>query len=116
MGIGNLEHPNEAFQLRRIQFVPAQRSDVTPAPTGVDIIVLNGVLPVRKVAVRYCFSSVQPESTGLQEQQDTNMKPGPSSASKNTKELFREQDVSLKWKTVQKTVHKCSAITRQLTA
>lgn len=32
------------------------------------------------------------------------MKPGPSAASRNTKELFREQDVSLRWKTVQKTV------------
>ena len=38
--------PTEAFELRRIQFVPAQRLDLTPVPTGVDIIVLNGVLPV----------------------------------------------------------------------
>ncbi|KAA6426489.1 MAG: ubiquitin carboxyl-terminal hydrolase 23-like, partial [Trebouxia sp. A1-2] len=76
------EHPTEAFQLRRIQFVPAQRPDVTPVPTGVDIIVLNGTLP---------------------EAQDASMKPGPSAASRNTKELFREQDVSLRWKTVQKT-------------
>ncbi|DBA95956.1 TPA: hypothetical protein ACH3X1_001476 [Trebouxia sp. C0004] len=76
------ENPTEAFQLRRIQFVPAQRSDVTPVPTGVDIIVLNGVLP---------------------EAQDASMKPGPSAVSRNTKELFREQDLSLRWKTVQKT-------------
>ena len=41
-----VEHPNEAFHLRRIQFVPAQRPDITSIPTGVDIIVLNGVLPV----------------------------------------------------------------------
>ena len=38
--------PTETFQLRRIHFVPARRPDVTPVPTGVDIIVLNGVLPV----------------------------------------------------------------------
>lgn len=45
---GDIAPPNinETFQLRRIQFVPAQRPDVTPVPTGVDIIVLNGVLPV----------------------------------------------------------------------
>lgn len=41
------DNPTEAFQLRRIQFVPAQRPDITPVPTGLDIIVLNGVLPVR---------------------------------------------------------------------
>lgn len=76
------ENPTEAFQLRRIQFVSAQRPDVTPVPTGVDIIVLNGV---------------------LLEAQDVSMKPGPSAGSRNTKELFREQDVSLRWKTVQKT-------------
>ena len=46
MGIAEgIAHPNEGFQLRRIQFLPAQRPDVTPVPTGVDIIVLNGVLP-----------------------------------------------------------------------
>lgn len=32
------------------------------------------------------------------------MRPGPSSISKPTKELFREQDVSLNWKTVQRPV------------
>lgn len=47
MGVaGDIAHPKDAFHLRRIQFVPAQRPDVTPVPTGVDIIVLNGVLPV----------------------------------------------------------------------
>lgn len=52
MGVAEvIAHPNEAFQLRRIQFVPAQRPDVTPVPTGVDIIVLNGVLPVSSAAM-----------------------------------------------------------------
>lgn len=51
------EHPTEAFQLRRIQFVPAQRPDVTPVPTGVDIIVLNGTLPVRSVNIVHILKS-----------------------------------------------------------
>ena len=46
-----IEHPNEALQLRRIQFVPAQRPDITLVPTGVDIIVLNGVLPVSAIGI-----------------------------------------------------------------
>lgn len=37
----------DTFQLRRVQFVPAQRQDTAPVPKGVDIIVLNGTLPVR---------------------------------------------------------------------
>ena len=100
------ENSTEAFQLRRIQFVPAQRPDVTPVPTGVDIIVLNGVLPVRSVNILYVLRCLwaDPQAIGLQEAQDASMKPGPSAASRNTKELFREQDVSLRWKTVKKTV------------
>ena len=106
---GDIVHPNETFQLRRIQFVPAQRPDVTPVPTGVDIIVLNGVLPV-SVAVRQtqALSLYSPPHSSLQtcnmQEQDSHIMPGSSSMSKNTKELFREQDVSLNWKTVQKPV------------
>lgn len=60
MGIAEgIAHPNEAFQLRRIQFVPAQRPDVTPVPTGVDIVVLNGVLPASLVAMftQFCIGT-----------------------------------------------------------
>lgn len=100
----------DTFQLRRVDFVPAQRQDAAPVPKGVDIIVLNGTLPVRpqhrqehlhiltlQVLLTVCGSC----------EQDSD---GPAAASVPTtpkmhqKELFREQDVTLRWKTVQKTV------------
>lgn len=110
MGVAEgIAHPNEVFQLRRIQFVPAQRPDVTPVPTGVDIIVLNGVLPVSPLPMLSTHShgvvlSKRQKPPNLQEEQDSSMKPGASGISKNAKELFREQDVSLSWKTVQRPV------------
>ena len=41
----------DTFQLRRVDFVPAKRQDTAPVPKGVNIIVLNGTLPVRLQAI-----------------------------------------------------------------
>lgn len=61
-----IDKQSDAFQLRRIQFVPARRPDVTPVPTGVDIIVLNGVLPVRCIVSLHMqyFLLLTPDNTG----------------------------------------------------
>ena len=98
------------FQLRRVEFVPAQRIDASPVPKGVDIIVLNGVLPVRSIdSCEPCYEATRlcAEELLLALEQDADKLQRDTGAVKpkmHQHELFREQDVLLHWKTVQKTV------------